>query len=443
VEAWDSSHLRKRTQVPAVARVQGNAGLGRCRVTSVQEYDLGMPESNQSRGGREGAANLCGIGQVLQLAVADRLAGVVAIAASRDKILHQGAFPRKDIDTGEPMAIDTIFQIFSMTKPVTSVAVMQLVERGKVKLDEVVSCYLPDFTEFKILVGFDGRTPQLRSASRGPTVRELLTHTSGYAYPYWSARIARYEEVFGKPEGREAFKALPLVFEPGSRWRYGRGTDVLGILVEAVSGQSLAEYFTENILGPLGMDNTSFQVPSEAWKRVSSRYQREPDGRLGSAAWPLPTASPEVDFFSGGGGLYSTAPDYIRFLQALLNGGEFAGARILERETVDLMAENQIGNYEAGTMTTVQPQISNDINFFPGSKNSFGLGFLINNEEVEGGRAAESLTWAGLLNTYFWIDRTHNVCGVLVTQIFPFGDAAVLELLHDYEKAVCSRFVFR
>ena len=383
------------------------------------------------------------IDQLLQASVAaDRVAGVVAMAASKDEILYEGAFGKKNVDADEPMRTDTIFRIASMTKPITSVAVMQLVEQSRVKLDEAVGVYLPELGEFKVLEGFDkDGQPRLRNAARGPTIRELLSNTSGYTYSYWNDNIRRYEEAVEMPRGRERFGALPLAFDPGSRWGYGPSTDVLGILVESVSGLTLEEYFRKNIFVPLGMKDTSFQVSATKWPRVSFHYQRQADGGLEPPASPLPAVPPNVKFFSGGGGLSSTGPAYIRFLQALLNGGKLEGARILEPETIDSMAQNQIGNHEAGTMATTDPEISNDVNFFPDSKDKFGFGFLINTGKVEGGRASGSLAWAGLLNTYFWVDRERNVCGVLLTQILPFADTTVLELLGEYEKAVYSSFV--
>ena len=334
-----------------------------------------------------------------------RLPGVVGIAASPDRILYQGAFGDKNVETREPMQLDTIFLIASMTKPVTSVAVMQLVEQGKVSLDTSIGKYLPELAHPKVLEGYDGDgNPQLRDAARPPTIRELLSNTSGYAYSIWNDDIRRYEAEAKLPGGRDKFAQLPLATAPGTRWEYSPSTDVLGILVETVSGLTLEEYFQRNIFAKLGMEDTFFQIPADKWNRVASQHKRQPDGAYGVST-PLPAEPPIVTFYSGGGGLRSTAPDYIRFVRAMLNGGELDGARILEPATVDLMAENQIGEFEAGEMITVAPDLSNDVHLFPGATNKFGLGFLINAEPVPGGRAQGSLMWAGLYNTYFWIDR--------------------------------------
>lgn len=365
--------------------------------------------------------------------------GVVAAAASQSELLHLGAFGLKSLESGDPLPADSIFRIASMTKAVTSVAVMQLVERGEVRLKDPIQTHLPEFAEPKVLEGFDdaGR-PRLRSATRSPTVRELLTHTAGYAYSFSNESIDRYEKVVSLPPGRNYYSRIPLVFDPGSRWEYGPSTDILGILVESVSGLTLEDYFRRHIFEPLGMRDTRFQVSAGDWARVVPTYQREADGSFGPAVLPLPAAPPQVNFFSGGGGLYSTAPDYIRFLRALLNGGRLGDARLLSAETVDRMARNHIGDHEAGIMTSRRPDWTRDVNFFPDSKDGFGLGFLINTEPVDRGRAAGSLAWAGLMNTYFWVDPNSGICGVVMTQILPFGDPAVVSLLEDYEKTVYS-----
>lgn len=392
----------------------------------------------------ESAAGLGGIDEILQAPIAaDRLAGVVAMAATKDQVLYRGAFGKKDLDSGEPMRADTIFQIASMTKPVTSVAVMQLVEQGALGLDEPLTAYLPEFANLKVLEGFDADgKPRLRDAARVPVIRELLSNTSGYAYSVWNENIHRYEATVKLPGGRERLAVSPLAFDPGARWEYGPSTDVLGILIESISGLTLEEYFRQKIFAPLGMKDSFFQASADNWPRVASRYQRGAEGRLEPPATPRPDSPPQVGFFSGGGGLMSTAPDYLRFVRALLNGGELDGARILQPETIDEMARNQIGDHGAASaMKTLNPSLSNDVRIFPGSQNKFGFGFLINTDAVEGGRAAGSLMWAGLYNTYFWMDRENGVCGVLMTQILPFADPAVLDLLGQFEQSVYQHFV--
>jgi CubicO group peptidase (beta-lactamase class C family) len=234
-------------------------------------------------------------------------------------------------------------------------------------------------------------------------------------------------------QGMDAMLSIPLSSDPGTRWEYSISTDLLGLVVEAVSGQSLGAYFQEHILTPLSMNDTFFVVPDDKVSRVATGYARSAEGVL----TPLPFQNGSRERESGGGGLFSTGEDYLRFLRMLLNGGELDGHRVLESQTVELMAQDQTGGLEAGGESrSTAPTMSNDFNFWPESRDSFGLGFLINREPVPGGRAEGSLAWAGLYNTYFWIDRKSDVCGVVITQILPFFDPAALDLLDSFEKAV-------
>ena len=313
---------------------------------------------------------------------------------------------------------------------------MQLVEKGKIELDVAAATYLPMLKDVQVLEGFDesGR-PILRPPESAVTVRQLLTHSSGYVYEIWNVNATQYAagghipSIFG---GGDGFLAAPLAFDPGTRWEYGISTDVLGVLIATVMGRTLEEYFSEEIFEPLKMYDTSFHLSEQQLPRLATTYARSASGALS----PQPVRASRA-FLSGGGGLVSTAPDYIRFLRALLNEGELDGARILNRETVALMAQNHIGDLEAGRSDgTVMPALSNSFDFFPDTVDKFGLGFLINSNQVPGGRAPGSLTWAGLANTFFWIDLENDLCGVLMTQILPFGDASTLALLSDFESSI-------
>jgi CubicO group peptidase (beta-lactamase class C family) len=361
--------------------------------------------------------------------------GVVAMAASSEGIIYQGAFGKSDLGAGNAMAVDAIFAIASMTKPVTSVAAMQLVEAGKLKLDRPIAEYLPRLNEVKVLTGFDSNGIAVLATPRNPiTLRKLLNHTSGFVYEFWNAGIKRLVDdgrLTSILEPGDAFLSAPVAFEPGTKWEYGISTDWIGVLIEAVSGQPLDQYFREHIFEPLRMVDTYFSVPPDKQYRVVSVYSRAEDGGL-VALEPF-TPNP---FLSGGGGLSSTAGDYIRLMRMFLQGGILDGVRVLNEETVDLMAANQTGELEIGTMQTAMPFFSNDFDFFPGSSSRFGLGFLINTRHVPGGRLAGSLSWAGLFNTYFWIDRERDICAVLMTQILPFYDARTVQLLENFEQAL-------
>ena len=363
-----------------------------------------------------------------------RIPGVIAIAATSDGITYEGTAGVRDISSNTKMTVDTIVRIASMTKAITSVAVMQLVEQGEIELDQPVSDYLPRLKEVEVLEGFDAdNKPILRPAKTAVTVRQLLTHTSGYVYEIWNEDAARYASLGHGASDGDDFLDVPLSFDPGTKWEYGISTDILGVLVEVISGESLDDYFREHVFTPLDMPDTYFIVPEEKLPRLATAYAKSNQGEL----TPIPYSRPSGDFFSGGGGLRSTAGDYVRFLRAILNGGELDGVRFLTAASVDLMAQNHIGDLEAAdSVVSSAPKLSNDFDFMPDSVDKFGLGFLINTDPVPGGRSAGSLAWAGLYNSYYWIDREKDICGVLITQILPFYDADVLALLNEFETAV-------
>jgi len=369
-----------------------------------------------------------------------RVVGVSAAAATTESVLYQGAFGRLNEAQSSELPMDGIFRIMSMTKAITSVAAMQLVERGKLELDADAGEVLPELRDPQVLEGFDAESgePILRPAAGPITARQLLTHTSGLAYEIWSPEIIQYMERMGVPSAFDegaGFLEVPLVHDPGTRWCYGISTDWLGQIVERVSGLRLDAYLRQHVLGPLGMPETDFVVTESQLSRVPSVYARQDDGSLALPTEPF-AAPIQVDFFSGGGGLHSTTLEYLRFLRMMLRGGELEGARILARETVELMSQNQIGGFEQEILRTAMPEISNDVDLFPGMVKKWGLGFMINTEPIEGRRAAGSLAWAGLFNSYFWIDCASGVCGVLLTQILPFFDRRVVSLFEDFERAV-------
>jgi methyl acetate hydrolase len=360
------------------------------------------------------------------------------MAATSSKITYTGAFGKRDSKSGVAVTPESIFMIASMTKPVTSVAAMQLVEQGKLKLDEPASTYIPELGSLQVLHGFDAATgkPILKPATKPVTLRRLLTHTSGFVYDTWDAEMLRYEKESGTAISLGTVAPLtPLMFEPGTRWHYGTSADWSGRLVETVSGLTLEQYFQKNILEPLGMRDTGFSVPAEKFDRLVSEYSRRlEDGSLVENPRTLP-APPKA--FNGGGGLYSTAGDYVRFMQMILRRGRGSNnEQILQPKTVDTMATNQIGALSAGKLKTARPAISSDVDFHPGFKDGFGFGFLINATAYEGRRSAGSLAWGGVANTYFWIDPHKGVAGVLMMQYLPFADKEGLAVLGDFERSV-------
>ncbi len=379
------------------------------------------------------------IDQLLREAVSQqKIPGVVAMVAVHGRVTYQGAYGQRDTITKQPMNLDSIFRIASMTKPVTSVAVMQLVESGRVKLDEPAATYLPELAHVQVLEGFDAGTgkARLRPPRTPPTVRQLLSHTSGFVYEVFDPDMQRYVASGAVPSmsrGDDGFLNAPLMFDPGSRWEYGISTDWLGRLVERISGQNLQAYFRRHIFKPLGMNDTFFDVPPNKQARVVGLEQRQGDGSLQE---PPPQPFQPVKFFSGGGGLYSTAGDYMKFERMLLNGGKGGHARILRPETIQQMDRNQIGDLNLVQLRSMMPQFAKDPIRLPGSLDKFGLGFGINSQPVEGGRSADSLAWAGIFNTYFWIDPARKTCAVLLMQILPFSDDAAYSVAEQFERAI-------
>jgi CubicO group peptidase (beta-lactamase class C family) len=365
------------------------------------------------------------------------VAGVVALAATPQGLIYEGAFGAANPKTGAPMTADTVFWLLSMTKAFTATACMQLIEQGRLRLDDDAAKYLPELAAPQVLEGFapDG-TPRLRAAKRAIKVHHLLTHTSGYTYSIWSEALTRYEQATGMPDiatCRNAAFTAPLEFDPGDRWEYGIGMDWVGKLVEAVADQSLEVYFRENIFAPLGMKDSGFLIGSTQKKRVATLHNRRADGGLDPASFEMPQ---RPEFFMGGGGAFSTPRDYLTFLQALLNGGALDGRRILQADTVASMMQNQIGALNVHEMRSAQATYSQSFDQFPGQPHKWGLSFDINTQPGPNGRAAGSISWAGLLNCYFWLDPVRQVTGALFTQILPFYDERVVALYGAFERGL-------
>jgi len=363
--------------------------------------------------------------------------GAIAMAADRDGVTYSGAAGVLSVDGDQPARIDTMLRIASMTKPITSVAVLQLIEQRRLELEQTVASVLPEFGDLKVLEGFDGDRPRLREPRRPATIHHLLTHTSGLAYWFGNADMTRYHELTGTPTPLSfdrGFLAAPMIEDPGVRWEYGISTDWLGQVVEAISGQGLDAYFAEHVLGPLGMTDTTFTPSSAQRERMMALHARTPDGglTLSDLDWP-----PDPGMWCGGHGLFSTPVDYLRLQRALLAGGELDGARVLEPESVDLAFSNQIGDIEPPTfLASAEPALSNDIHALPGIEQRWGLGFHLVMEDVPGARRAGTGDWSGLTNCYFWIDRASGVTAALYTQLLPFFDERMVELAMGFEQAV-------
>lgn len=359
--------------------------------------------------------------------------GVVALIVDRHGVLYQGAAGKLDIARNTAMSGNAIFAIASMTKPVTSVAIMMLYEQGKLRLDDPVSKYLPGFDNLQVITKFNDKdaTYQTRPAKRPMTIQHLLTHTSGLAYAFSNPIEYRLTQATRKNEWE-----LPLVSDPGEKWNYSPSTRVLGMIVEKITSGSLENYYQEHIFRPLGMVDTSFAVPAEKRSRVPTQYRKvagswqplDPQ----AAAPPIPTPP-----FRGDGGLYSTAQDYGRFMQMILNGGRLGAAKILTENSVRMMSQNNIGSI----FVELQPDADKlRTKPFPlgAGHDKFGLGFQIASDDPQYAkyRSPGSLSWAGIYNTEFWIDPVKHIGAVQMMQMLPFYDDGALRALRDFEAAV-------
>jgi methyl acetate hydrolase len=357
--------------------------------------------------------------------------GVVALVTNRERVLYKGAFGVADVATGRALTSDALFRIASMTKPVTSVALMQLIEQGRIGLDDPAEKYLPELAGLKVFESFDATTGayKLRAASRPATVKHFLTHTSGLAYPFTSPIWRDF-----KPRDGEKYPfGGPLLFDPGERWHYSTSTDVVGKLVEVVSGQKLEDYFRQHIVAPLKMDDTSYNVPEAKGPRLVAQQQRGGERMDGAVEPQKPQLGLTIAAPIGGGGLASTAEDYGRFVRMLLNGGALDGARVLKAETVALMGQNHIGAVSVPALKSALPR-SADFTFIDDGKDKWGLGFLITTNQVAGKRSPGSLSWGGINNTFFWIDPARGVAGVIMMQYLPFADAKALAVYDAFER---------
>lgn len=353
---------------------------------------------------------------------AAQLPGAVGMIVDRDGVRYARSLGQADASTGAAMAEDTLCQIASMTKALVSVAAMQLVEAGRLSLDAPIGEVLPEFADPQVLTGFDpAGQPQLRPAARPLTLRHLLTHTSGLGYFFIHPEVLQYFAAVGMPvPGSLASIRMPLMFDPGERWEYSVSTDWVGRAVEAVTGERLGAYMAREVFAPLGMTQTAFRdALPEGAARVHTRL---PGG--GFKVEPMFLGGGEFD--AGGGGLTSTAPDYARFVQMMLRGGELGGNRLLQADTVAEMARNQVAPLRAGAMGSAMPALAQPYDTFPDQHTGWGLGFLINPETGPHGRSPGSLAWAGIFNSYYWIDPVAGVGGVFMSQLAPFGDAGAL-----------------
>jgi methyl acetate hydrolase len=404
----------------------------------------GLAQTNSKRAGQAEPTEVKGFSESDKAALSRQISsavsrgdapGVVALVVSRDGALYEGAAGKLDVARDIPMPVNALFAIASMTKPVTSVAIMMLVEQGKLKVDDPVSKYLTGFDNLQVITKFneEDATYEARPAKRPMTIRHLLTHTSGIAYGAFNPTVDRLKEATKKHEWE-----LPLLNDPGDQWNYGPSTVVLGMIVEKISGESLEAYFQQHIFIPLGMVDTSYAVPLAKQSRVATKHshingvlQEQPQGPIPET----PTAP-----FRGDCCLYSTAQDYGKFMEMLLNGGHLGPAKILSENSVKMMGENNIGPIFVELQQAADQSLAKPFPLGAGH-DKFGLGFQIASGDPEYAkfRSPGSMSWAGIHNTEFWIDPQRHIGVVMMMQVLPFYDEGAIRTLRDFEELVYQK----
>jgi methyl acetate hydrolase len=358
--------------------------------------------------------------------------GVVALVVDRTGVLYEGAAGKLDVGHNIPMPVDAIFNIASMTKPVTSVAIMMLLEEGKLRLDDPVSKYLTGFDNLQVITKFNEQdgTYETRPAKRAMTVRHLLAHTSGIGYAFCNPIVARLQRGNQKSEWE-----IPLLSDPGEKWNYSASTRVLGLIVEKITGTPLEAWYQERIFKPLGMVDTSWAVAADKQSRVASIHSRA-TGTLQEQPGATIPSTPTPPF-RGDGGLYSTVRDYGQFMRMLLNGGQLGGTRILTESSVKMMGQNQIGSIFVEEQPAADPLRTKPFPLGAGH-DKFGLGFQVASKDDRYAtyRSPGSLSWAGIFNTEFWIDQERHIAGVQMMQVLPFYDDGAIRTLRDFEALV-------
>ena len=366
-----------------------------------------------------------------------RIPGIVAMAVDARGILYLNAFGQQDVAANRPMRPDSIFRIASMTKPVTAVAAVMLIEEGRLALDDPVSKYLPEFATRPVMASFnpaDG-SYTTRPPASPMTVRQLFTHTAGLGYPFSNTVLATLSR------GSNAAPAdYPLLHDPGTRWTYGESTRVLGRVVEKVSGEALDGFLRTRLFVPLGMADTSFTTPAEHVARVATIH-RKVDGRLVESPNTPNAQGAIASPVQGDGGLNSTAADYAKFIQLFLNKGVAPdGRRLLSARSVELIGQNHTGRVRVERQPAALPALSEAFPLGAG-RDTFGLGVQVTGRPGDPGmRLPGSLSWAGIFNTEFWIDPRAGIGGILLMQYLPFYDAAAIGTLQGFELRVYRDF---
>lgn len=368
-----------------------------------------------------------------------RLPGVVAGLTSADATVYLGTSGPQAVDDTSPIRADTVFGLFSATKPVTATVALRLAEQGVVDLDAPAQHYLPALADVAVIEGFgDDGTPVLRPPRTPVALRQLLTHTAGFGYDFFDPIYERYIREQGLPDvatARRAALATPLLFDPGTRWEYGVNLDWAGLVLEGATGRRLGDLTRDLVTTPLGMPDTVFGTSPTEDPRRAVMHHRTRDGDVRANRRFAPPAEPEVQM--GGQGLSGTVADYLTFIRMWLRDGVSDDSeQILAPATVREATRNQIGSLTVGAPRGIKPAITNaETDLLPGIPTSWGISFLINDEPLPGRRSAGSLAWSGLANLYFWIDRTAKLGGFWATQLLPYADPVAMARFAEFESA--------
>ncbi len=365
--------------------------------------------------------------------------GVVAMVTNREGNIYEGCAGVRELGKPQPMTLDSVMAIFSTTKAVTGVAIMQLVEEGKISLDDAAKKYAPEIADIQVLEGFDSAgQPRTRAAKSDITVGQLMLHTAGFSYEFFSHDDLKYRTAKGVPtvvSSTFASIRTVLLFDPGERWGYGCNIDWLGRIVEQQRGKRLGEVFKERIFAPLGMGDTSFVMNESMQARRAPLHDRAQDGKLTALPDLILPQPPEMDM--GGHGLYASVGDYMKFIRMILNDGAGTHGRVLKPDTVAAMCQNGLpAGMQSGGWKTSIPSLSNDGEFDPGVAKTWAYTFQRNEAPGTTGRPAGSVSWAGLGNLFYWIDRKNGIGGFWGSQILPFQDAVSYPSYVDFEAAV-------
>ncbi len=373
---------------------------------------------------------------------AGEIPGLVVGLTSGESTQYEAAFGIQSTSTSSPMTVDTVFNIASMTKPIAGAAVMQLVEKEILDLDTPASAIIPYLGNVEVLEGFSATgEATFRSPKRPITLRHLLTHTSGFSSDWCSALLDHYISATGHPRmstGKKKALEVPLVFDPGEKWGYGTSLDWAGLILEEVTGITLHEYIRTQITEPLGMFDTTYFPSDEMKSRMTSVHTPQVSEGFEASEHVIVLGR---EYWGGGGGLYSTVGDYMKFIRMILNDGKTANSQLFKPETIELMTHNAMGDNRVEMLISAHKDIANDAEFFPGLEKTWGLTFQINEQKTWTGRSAGSLSWSGIFNTYFWIDRERNIGGVFLSQLRPWMDVSALALFEKFEASVYKNFV--